>query len=972
MSLLLFNVLFLGLAQDVQGAWWDNNWFFKQPINVSVSSGTTAPDFAVELFLNSSNVGSEFDWSEACLVDDQSRIRFINASETAELDFFIEECSVAGENMSVWVEIDQPLTTSNYTLYMYYGNGAAAPMSNPYNTFDFYLNFSNVTIVSEGSGSGQDISGGADILDGGRTYNIYGNAWKVATSIPSYTLLSDSSQIFEVNMFASDCGEISGVNFDTDTAQNNANNYKFCGSQGYARAPDVGYTTLGVWTRIEAVLNDFTITPTHIHIVADDDGGPGSTNATYKDFRIRKHHTSDPTFELGSQIVTNVTAFLNLPGDNFRTSNETVEFTCSAVAPDGTDLVNLSLYGNWSGSWQLEDTVNISGASNSTNFTQVLPSSSGTYSWNCEVYGTGGAFDSGDDNRTIVVDKDVPGITINEPSGTVQDVTPRINVTANENLSELWYNVDGGTNITLCANCNSSYDQFLHLAEGSYTLNVYANDTVGNFNGVFSAITINQTTTFYETFDDNSSIGEFNDSVWNGGNISYSSASRTFYEGIEIGFSDTNINFIANQWNGGANAGEVDIVCPGGDSACWFTTQNGTNRSTLDIDFGVTSDDGDSSTVGFIMYSEENVRDRFIPPPHPTQGVNFVNVCFVSGQWYYDDNNGCDNPFTPRDNDVLLANLTWGITSISPISGTGGSGSTLVDFKSINLTSNITRILNISWEEAGTTVTENNISFEISVDNGITWLNTTINNSVKDFTPGNILRVRANMTSNGTQEVSFDNLNITWTYENIINPNVTLYTPFNSSSLVRGQLANFTWFIEDNDPSLNCTLYINGEANFTSSSCATEINISYGTTQLDIGEYNWTVGVVDSDGNEFNATNFTFTIERDVRPEVSKSIRSYTSDNMYLVTINVTNKAGLDYNGTVFDFVDTPEFVAGSFNNLYDDFYTINGSWYDGTIYYWNFTLASNESLVINYSIIGTVDDYYFEDKWLVGLGGDS
>lgn len=59
------------------------------------------------------------------------------------------------------------------------------------------------------------------------------------------------------------------------------------------------------------------------------------------------------------------------------------------------------------------------------------------------------------------------------------------------------------------------------------------------------------------------------------------------------------------------------------------------------------------------MYTEENVFTRFTTPtPNALNSEDFIAVCYNSGQWFYDDNNGCDNPFTPVSTDVLIANVT--------------------------------------------------------------------------------------------------------------------------------------------------------------------------------------------------------------------------------------------------------------------------------------------------------------------------
>lgn len=69
--------------------WWDSAWQYKRPINISVSSGATDAFFQVQLLLNATSVGSNWNWTNECVNSNSSRIRFVNASDTAELDFWV-------------------------------------------------------------------------------------------------------------------------------------------------------------------------------------------------------------------------------------------------------------------------------------------------------------------------------------------------------------------------------------------------------------------------------------------------------------------------------------------------------------------------------------------------------------------------------------------------------------------------------------------------------------------------------------------------------------------------------------------------------------------------------------------------------------------------------------------------------------------------------------------------------------------
>ncbi len=124
-----------------QAGWWNASWSYKQAINLTVSSGSTPQNYQAKLELNSSNVGTNWNWNNECVNSNSSRARFVNGSENTEFDFWVESCSVSGQNMTVWVEVDQNITASGYIIYMYYGNTEAATKTDGTATFDFFDDF---------------------------------------------------------------------------------------------------------------------------------------------------------------------------------------------------------------------------------------------------------------------------------------------------------------------------------------------------------------------------------------------------------------------------------------------------------------------------------------------------------------------------------------------------------------------------------------------------------------------------------------------------------------------------------------------------------------------------------------------------------------------------------------------------------------------------------------------------------------
>ncbi len=93
---------------------------------------------------------------------------------------------------------------------------------------------------------------------------------------------------------------------------------------------------------------------------------------------------ADGTLAINSTIILTSrppTVSVVSPSNNSRVLNG-ITFNCNAT--DDIGLQNISLYGNWSGSWAINQTNNVSGTSNNTNFSVALPE--GTFLWSCSAY----------------------------------------------------------------------------------------------------------------------------------------------------------------------------------------------------------------------------------------------------------------------------------------------------------------------------------------------------------------------------------------------------------------------------------------------------------------------------------------------------------------------------------------------------------------------------------------------------------
>ncbi len=131
-------------------------------------------------------------------------------------------------------------------------------------------------------------------------------------------------------------------------------------------------------------------------------------------------------------------------------------------------------------------------------------------------------------------------------------------------------------------------------------------------------------------------------------------------EGIPSGYADGDLAFFADRWNGTFNDGEFEVE--GTYFVRNFDPSAGIARDINDVRRGVAGNDS-AQGLGHILYSVENVYDRFSPggPAYYGSADHLIGVVYQGGQWYYDDNYYLQ-PFSPESSDVLIAELDYPFT----------------------------------------------------------------------------------------------------------------------------------------------------------------------------------------------------------------------------------------------------------------------------------------------------------------------
>lgn len=158
---------------------WDGNWTCKAPINISTASTTTVKDYTILINVSYATHNCS-DTAQADFGD----FRFVNGSKNTELDYWIGY-NASSDYANIWVEIDQNITTANYTIYMYYGNSTVDTTSDILNAFIIGDNFSTDTITS---GKWLDPDGKFSVAGGHLTVNEPGGPVEHLTHAANLTV----------------------------------------------------------------------------------------------------------------------------------------------------------------------------------------------------------------------------------------------------------------------------------------------------------------------------------------------------------------------------------------------------------------------------------------------------------------------------------------------------------------------------------------------------------------------------------------------------------------------------------------------------------------------------------------------------------------------------------------------------------------------------------------------------------------
>ncbi len=127
--------LFLSPLVYSQGTWFDIDWNFRRPVDITENSGSDLTNYPVKIIvIYDSDMNSDF-----------SDLRFTDSDETTLVPYWVESYTPS-TSATVWVNVPNILASSTKTIYMYYGNPSVSSTSNATETYDFYEDFEDETV----------------------------------------------------------------------------------------------------------------------------------------------------------------------------------------------------------------------------------------------------------------------------------------------------------------------------------------------------------------------------------------------------------------------------------------------------------------------------------------------------------------------------------------------------------------------------------------------------------------------------------------------------------------------------------------------------------------------------------------------------------------------------------------------------------------------------------------------------------
>jgi len=573
------------------------------------------------------------------------------------------------------------------------------------------------------------------------------------------------------------------------------------------------------------------------------------------------------TIQNGSTVPPIVT--LNYPSDNLSTSNSSVIFNCSAT--DNRNLISIALYGDFAGTFGENETVYVSGKSNTTTYNRVL--SEGRYIWNCMATDNDYNARFANNNRTLLIDSTPPYINLSSPINGENVSSPNVtfNFTVIDNLDNIMK-----CNITVdsvvkdsgfTAYNNTKVSRPIGgFTQGDHYWNVTCADRAGNVNvsetrlftisntppvvvlqTIDNYMTNSPNVDLYYYADDNKKVSQadlYINGLWN-------NTDSGVITGATNGFSLTGLVEGKYNWT-------VNVTDDGG-----LTAQAATRRfivdltnPTLNVTFPQTGYSTNSTTVTFIFNTTDNF-DSIMACKITINGIDVATgINANAGQ-------STSKPVSNIKNGLNY----WNITCVDDAGNFNTSDTRILNISAppivaLNNPADNTsqKSVNITLYYTPTSYNNNITNCSLYINGIYNQTNTTVNNGVQNtFKLYNLIDnlYYWNVTcfdstasgSSTTRKFYIDNSP----------PNISLNFPTQWGT-VYGGVTTFNFTAYDNfDSILICNLTIDGALNKTAIQAPNGQWVNFTVAITAEGNHTWSIGCRDSAGNSNNSITQNFT-----------------------------------------------------------------------------------------------------------------